>query len=383
MYRLLLLLLISLFVACNENIINKNTTEVIFNEEEYVNTYLFDNIDSVVIIGLQDIGINETCIGRIDKIEVTDSLILCLDKETAVLTIFRNDGKYKTSISHLGRGVGEFITIDDFIIADDYIYILDYMQNKMVVFDTYGNFIKEIPLTFNPAYMTKISDSTFLFINELCDVPATGGPFRISHSPNFKYYKELPIKFNDVVMNNGFAGLHKYYSEGIDGDILYKPTFTYSVYGISVDSCYLKYDYDFGKYSATEKHQEYSDIDELMKLFSSKIAWNMDYFQETNQFAYFIITIGDDVYQQIHIKKDEKCYANKYLSSDLLCFRKTPIKMVENKVYTVIPASIIEEEKLKPNRPYQYKIIDYPYIDSDISSANPYIAITYFSVTPR
>jgi len=383
MCHLLLLLLIPLCVACNGNSINKNTTEVIFNEEEYVNAYLFDNIDSVVIVGLQDIGINESCIGKIDKIDVTDSLILCLDKETAILTIFGHDGKYITSISHLGRGVGEFITIDDFIIADSLIYILDYMQNKMVVFDTKGTFIKEIHLTFNPAYMTKITDSVFLFINELCDVKATGGPFRISYSPYFKNYKVLPIKFNDVIMNNSFAGLHKYYSEGAYGDILYKPTFNYSVYGISVDSCYLKYDYDFGKYSARERHQEYSNIDELMKLFRSDIAWNMDFFQETNHFAYFIITIGNDVYQQIHIKKDKKCYATKYLSSDLLCFRKTPIKMIENRVYTVIPASIIEEEKLKSNRPFQYKIIDYPYIDPDVNSANPYIAITYFSITTR
>lgn len=88
-------------------------------------------------------------LGRIAKIQV-DSVISVLDEMNQTIHLYSMDGGLLAVIDKKGMGPGEYVQLSDFFTCpkDGYVEILDPMQKKIIRYDMYGRFIKEIHLPF-------------------------------------------------------------------------------------------------------------------------------------------------------------------------------------------------------------------------------------------
>ncbi|MCR9014545.1 6-bladed beta-propeller [Aquiflexum gelatinilyticum] len=66
------------------------------------------------------------------------------DLETNQLFVFDSEGKFKNIFLPKGKGPGEFFQISDFQITDGNAIIFDTSINKIIEFDSLGNFIEEL-----------------------------------------------------------------------------------------------------------------------------------------------------------------------------------------------------------------------------------------------
>jgi len=92
---------------------------------------------------------DESVIGEINKIQLSDNYILVLDKTQGTLFIFDSKGTYINKIARKGRGHGEYIYADDFYhdAQTDHIYMYDGSSGKALVYDIQGNLITSISLS--------------------------------------------------------------------------------------------------------------------------------------------------------------------------------------------------------------------------------------------
>jgi hypothetical protein len=109
--------------------------------EKIVASVIFD---SIVYVPLE--SPDEALVGNnIAKMEIVNSLLYILDKQTNTIWCFNQKGKYINKISKKGQGPGEYTSIFDFAIdrAKNHIVILDRNANKIITYDLSGKFIKE------------------------------------------------------------------------------------------------------------------------------------------------------------------------------------------------------------------------------------------------
>ena len=86
----------------------------------------------------------DALIGSYDKIMMNDSLIFVLDKEkTRSLFIYDHNGHFKNKISKNGRGVGEYVFLEDANLNGDTLLIIDRGTRKLLYYDLHGNFLNE------------------------------------------------------------------------------------------------------------------------------------------------------------------------------------------------------------------------------------------------
>ena len=89
---------------------------------------------------------DERCfLGDVDKIEVDSAKIAILDK-ARILFFERNTGRFMGKIDRLGKGDGEYLSIDDFKVRDSLVYVLSGMQKELLVYDIGGRQRRKIHL---------------------------------------------------------------------------------------------------------------------------------------------------------------------------------------------------------------------------------------------
>lgn len=82
-------------------------------------------------------------LGRINKIHLTEDEIYIMNDRTKI-TVFKKDGAYVRTISHVGHGPGEYVKLMDFDVRDGVLYCLD--GNKILKYNLTGNYIESINL---------------------------------------------------------------------------------------------------------------------------------------------------------------------------------------------------------------------------------------------
>ena len=76
--------------------------------------------------------------------KVDSSVIAVQDKGRILL--FQHDGKFITKIDKLGRGAGEYLSVEDFCVKDSLVYILSRAQRRILVYDWKATFVDKIDL---------------------------------------------------------------------------------------------------------------------------------------------------------------------------------------------------------------------------------------------
>ena len=153
--RKLFTILISLMLitACERQKTSspQNYLHVIDLDKTKPEILLSELFESVTPIALETT--EESLIGRIDKIIVTDEYIMVFDLWIAKsLLLFKRDGSFVRKIGHKGGGPGEYSSISDFCYDNTTgtVYVLDHNSNRVYLYNIHTNsFLKSIQLSDN------------------------------------------------------------------------------------------------------------------------------------------------------------------------------------------------------------------------------------------
>lgn len=106
-------------------------------------------------------------IGKIDRILYQDGKYFIVDGLTNQVMVFKEDGKYYSTIGIIGNGPGEYIQITDVALDkfDGMVKIMDGMQGKIVSYDVEGRFMKETKLTVSsfPLHFCQVGKDMYAF----------------------------------------------------------------------------------------------------------------------------------------------------------------------------------------------------------------------------
>jgi hypothetical protein len=102
----------------------------------------------------------ESLIGEISQLEVSDELIYVLDKKTVTLRVFDYTGKYLRSIGRQGNGPGEYLAINAFYLNNfnHTVNVFDPLKLSVHQYDFHGNFTKSVKI--NNTFLAHIVRAT-------------------------------------------------------------------------------------------------------------------------------------------------------------------------------------------------------------------------------
>ncbi len=130
----------------------KDTIKLSDIAEEVSYTYLEENDSSLI--------------GSIDRVFVTDSIIVVVDKlGSGTIHLFNNEGMHINSFSAPGRGPGEYTSITDAVLyeGNSSLLVYDSKGRKFLFYTLWGEFLKEIKTDLRFTRMTRLDHDLFAF----------------------------------------------------------------------------------------------------------------------------------------------------------------------------------------------------------------------------
>lgn len=105
----------------------------------------------------------ECLFSEINKLIIENDRIYILDMYgTKSLLVFDISGKFLHKIGGVGEGPGEYTRYINFDVYDDTVYVLDLSNNKMLIFDKNGNYIKFVRSSFKFSDFYILEQKNFL-----------------------------------------------------------------------------------------------------------------------------------------------------------------------------------------------------------------------------
>ena len=217
----------------------------VVNVDEAQKSDFYSMFDSVAYISLETIDDNE--IGQIDRILYYNEKYIITDRLTNRVFIFNDDGKFYSAIDAIGNGPGEYVQITDVAVDkfEDMIKIQDAMQGKIVSYDLYVHFIKETKFPIFPAPMQfcQVNKDKYAFDYQRCskekewqyNLSINSEDFSGKISKYLPYDKSLDVCFSPRVT-----------LQDVNGEILYIPLYSSTVYTIDSSDVKPRYIFDFG-----------------------------------------------------------------------------------------------------------------------------------------
>ena len=105
-------------------------------------------------------------IGEISKLMVKNDAFWILDKMSARILGFTDDGKLFTAIDRKGEGPGEYQQISDMAISDDAVYVLNAFSGMMLKYDWNGEFINEKKAALSSSHFETLPNGGFVFYHD-------------------------------------------------------------------------------------------------------------------------------------------------------------------------------------------------------------------------
>lgn len=201
-------------------------------------------VDSVVLVPLE--ATDQSLIGCIDKIICTDDRFYILDKRTSKkLFVFNSQGKFVRCIGQVGRGPGEYLEPSDFVVypKEDLIIVFDQFGRQLLYYGTDGTFQRNVRLKYILKEIIPAFQDSLLF--------AIAGDNR--HLEEIAKHDLLLINREGKVISKmlpyeyrlNFSSSNDYQRE--DSLLLYHPTFSDKIYGISPQGIRAAYQIDIPK----------------------------------------------------------------------------------------------------------------------------------------
>ena len=262
-------------------------------------------VDSVVLIPLE--ATDQSLIGNIDKIICTDDRFYILDKRTSKkLFVFNSQGKFVRCIGQVGRGPGEYLEPSDFVVypEEDLIIVFDQFGRQLLYYGTDGTFQRNVRLKYILKEIIPAFQDSLLF--------AIAGNNR--HLEEIAKHDLLLINREGKVISKmlpyeyrlNFSSSNDYQRE--DSLLLYHPTFSDKIYGVSPQGIRIAYEIDIPK-GLPSNFQERSQGDYMnfLNLFERKYNYFYGGFFKTGNhlFLSLLSKTGKPIYSFYNIQTKE------------------------------------------------------------------------------
>lgn len=190
--------------------------------------------DSITCIPLETN--NECLLSNIYKIEVYDNTFYIIDDKGEAIFIFDSNGKFRSKISHQGRGAEEYFKITDisFDPLSQKLIASDCFSRKIFTYTPDGNLEKIIQMDFDPNYITGLGANTFVHLHSHRKEKLT--------LPLLKNYDLQLLDSTGKITTGAIKNqtplsinisTPRCASRTISGDILYAPILTDTIYRIT------------------------------------------------------------------------------------------------------------------------------------------------------
>ena len=158
--------------------------------------------------------------------KVNASVIAIQDKARVLL--FQHDGKFIGKVDKMGRGSGEYLSMEDFDVRDSLVYVLSRVQKRISVYDWNGAFVRKVDLDDWYQHLKIIDDNLMLLSSESANEKGVDFVVLDYHSSEciemfFPFEENEGITFGDF---NPFCGTF------IGGYYLIRP-FDYTIYRLN------------------------------------------------------------------------------------------------------------------------------------------------------
>lgn len=278
-----ILLIVFCLCSCNRHSLNHenlNGAEILsaqfVNSTEPVKRDML--IDSVSFVKLETA--NDCLIGVIDKILFVDDIMVVVDKNISkAVYLFDMNGRFLRQISRLGNGPHEYLTIKDVCITpNNEIAIYDIFKDKVLFFDTTGQYLKEQSMPYRFQQFEYI-DSTAIIFNI------------IGYKEKRKYrnytYVVTDQKFKDLYFFGNelpdIDFLRNRYVFSYNGTVYCSINFGNTLYQVGKDSIKAAYYLDFPD---DVNKSQYSNTEEYLKLLETHTNFNDGFYELTDYIIY-------------------------------------------------------------------------------------------------
>lgn len=254
-------------------------------------------------------------IGDITKVMVHKDRIYIVDetKNNDCIFVYDTLGHCVNKIDKRGKGPGEYVAIQSVMIDTlrDRIILQDQHISQVLFYDLDGNFKDQKKLTFYNNKMDLLGQKYIYYTSY-------GQNFKNSVFDNYS----LVTGTIDKIYHYGFERqpcernmwVTSILNKNFKNDLLYKPSFSDSIYHIISDSTYSLHSIFKFKKSMFEKCSQYktlsmSQVDEFVRDYHG--VWSLGFY-ESKDFIFFRCAIGKRVNNFIYSKNKNECYEVKF-----------------------------------------------------------------------
>lgn len=254
----------------------------------------------------------ESLIGHIDKVFVKDERVYILDKrKRQALFVFDIMGKFLFKIHDVGYGPGEYTTLFDVTVDEEgNIYLLDVGRRNFIKYDNKGQFIDQNFMEFRTIGFSFLKNEQFVFFQNgrenkgLMDMN-----FNIIHFDLLDQGIKKSFPFRKPYDTPRYP---KLYQRGLlrsKSSVLYRPTFSDTIYDVSVVETKCRYVFNFGKHGVPKEeyfnttHQEVKK--NLKKLREEDYAWDVNNFYENEDFFICSLVFKRRIHLLVYSKLNE------------------------------------------------------------------------------
>lgn len=313
------LILIGLLFSCNRNTEPSNTThpdvtriDTIACAPEY-DTPLDSIIEKIDYVKLRSTENNP--IGEVDALWITPDNIVVADYNLSKsIFIFDRLGRLQATISRLGRGPQEYLSISDVTLTPDRqrVAVLDNHGKKILYYDLAGNFLFRKELPFYPLHMRYLDEENILLTTYGLE-EKDPGLASYAHNKDLLYCMDTTMQIRKSFMPNQFSEeLSSWCSPNIkqfdDGRVYATHVYSDTVYQVTPEGLIARYWIDLSPVGGVANFWHGLTKEKLMSM-QEQTKFGGE-FLENDRFAFFRILGSEPTI--LHSKKSGKNY---YLSN--------------------------------------------------------------------
>jgi hypothetical protein len=244
---------------------------------------------------------DEIIVGKIEKVFLSDSLLIVWDSKVDAVFTFDYQGNYKNSIGRKGHGPAEYVDLSDVYVDkhNDRIYLSDVATQRVLQYDMQGNFLK----------FDKINNYLYSVI------PDKQGYWGINSGQNINYYDLIYVN-NKAKIQSGFFPIESLKSAAIplsefsynNDDMFFYAPYCNNIYKIEKDNLLPYIHVDFGneaipytylqpdKFLTAINHFHYSGHLQSVYIQNNKLFFSFSEYEGKNVVStYFCYTPLDTI----------------------------------------------------------------------------------------
>lgn len=268
MKRFYLSLLVLILISCADNSekdYRVKNIEINLKKESLIDYKTMANmVEKVSFIPLKHIT-EESLIGYIDKIVVTDAHIAIMDESNKILNLYDWEGNFVRRIGKIGQGPGEYVGLGDFQIYNDTVFMFDAPRNKMLAYTIDGEFVAQRDLPFQVDIFSILDNNLWLWGVSSYNEKKYKDAQIISTDKDFDFIKEY-VGYNKNVDHNVKLS---YYFVHSSNKVIYHQGLENEVYIFQQDGTLSECLYfDFGEYNIKKEY-----IRDVNKLWESNDSY--------------------------------------------------------------------------------------------------------------